>query len=146
VGQKCPVSRRTLAAGDEVIACPGCGTVHQKEAWFLIERCAAGCGYPNRDVIMDSLPAWITLERSLDSESRLVEQIEKGRQVRAGEYCQAGQARDQVPFQLRQHAIYCPSCQSPFHLECFLTLPACPVCQYDIADLVNSTFRAHSAE
>lgn len=142
IGQKCPVSRRVLRAGDEVIVCPGCGAVHEKDAWFLIERCAAGCGYPNREVIMDTLPAWVTVERSLDEESRLVEQIENGKVLRDGEFCRAGQARDQVPFQLRQNAVYCPSCRSPFHLECFLTLPACPVCGFDIGDLVSTSFLA----
>lgn len=145
VGQKCPVSRRTLAAGDEVIACPGCRTIHEREAWFLIERCAAGCGYPNRSVILDTLPSWLQIERDLDEESSLIEQIENGRVLRDGESCQAGQARDQVPFQPGQNAVYCPSCRSPFHLECFLTLPACPVCSYDIASLVNTAFLAESA-
>ena len=70
VGQKCPVSRRVLNVGDEVIACPGCGTVHERDAWFLIERCAAGCGYPNRAVIMDTLPAWLVIERHMDQESK----------------------------------------------------------------------------
>lgn len=146
VGQKCPVSRRVLKVGDAVIACPGCGTVHQRDAWFLIERCAAGCGYPNREVIMDTLPAWMMVERHLDQDSKLIEKIENGQVLQAGETCRAGQSRDQVPFQRGQNAVYCPSCQSPFHLECFLTLPACPVCQYDISDLIRQTFHAQIEE
>jgi hypothetical protein len=142
VGQKCPVSRRVLQVGDAVIACPGCGMVHERDAWFLIERCAAGCGYPNRAIILDTLPAGVMVERNLDAESRLVERIEKGKVLQDGDFCQAGQARDQVPFQQGQNAVYCPSCQSPFHLECFLTLSACPVCQYDIAGLIDQTFLA----
>jgi hypothetical protein len=141
IGRKCPVSRRTLRAGDEVIACPGCGTAHERDAWFLVERCAAGCGYPNRAVIMDTLPAWVIVERHLDPDSKLVERIENGQ----GDTCRAGQARDQVPFQRGQNAVICPSCQSPFHLECFLTLPACPVCQYDIDGLLNQTFMGEFA-
>jgi hypothetical protein len=66
--------------------------------------------------------------------------------LQVGETCRAGQARDQVPFQAGQNAVYCPSCQSPFHLECFLTLPACPVCQYDIAALIRQTFHADVEE
>lgn len=142
LGQKCPVSRRVLQAGDAVIACPGCGAVHERDSWFLIERCAAGCGYPNRQVIMDTLPGWVVLERDLDENSRLIERIEHGKVLQDGAYCQAGQARDQVPFQPGQHAVYCPSCQSAFHLECFLTLPVCPVCQYDIQGLIDQTFLA----
>lgn len=140
IGQKCPVSRRTFQAGDVVIACPGCGTVHERDAWFLVEHCAAGCGYPNREIILDTLPTEVQVERRLDAESRLVERIEQGRVLQDGAYCQAGQARDQVPFQTEQHAVYCPSCQSPFHLECFLTLPACPICQFDIESLINRVF------
>lgn len=142
VGQKCPVSRRVLKVGDEVIACPGCGAVHERDAWFLIERCAAGCGYPNREVIMDTLPAWVLVERHLDQDSKLVERIDNGKVMQNGQFCQAGQSRDQVPFQKGQNAIYCPSCQTPFHLECFVTLPVCPVCQYDIAGLINRSFMA----
>jgi hypothetical protein len=146
VGQKCPVSRRVLKVGDEVITCPGCGAVHERDAWFLIERCAAGCGYPNREVMMDTLPAWIAIERHLDQESRLIEKVENGQVLQVGETCRAGQARDQVPFQEGQNALYCPSCQSPFHLECFLTLPACPVCQYDISALIRQTLNADGEE
>jgi hypothetical protein len=146
VGQKCPVSRRVLKVGDAVVACPGCGTVHQRDSWFLIERCAAGCGYPNREVILDTLPAWLTIERHIDQESKLLERVENGQVIQAGETCRAGQARDQVPFQQGQNAVYCPSCRSPFHLECFLTLPACPVCQYDIADLLRQTFHVQVEE
>jgi hypothetical protein len=146
VGQKCPVSRRVLKVGDTVIACPGCGTVHQRDAWFLIERCAAGCGYPNREVILDTLPAWVRTERHLDQESKLIERVENGQVIQAGETCRAGQARDQVPFQQGQNAVYCPSCQSPFHLECFMTLAACPICQYDIGDLIGQTFHAQVEE
>jgi hypothetical protein len=142
VGHKCPVSRRALAAGDEVIACPGCGTVHERESWFLVEHCAAGCGYPNQAVILDTLPDWVRVERKLDAESPLVEQVENGQVVRAGEFCQAGQARDQVAFQQRQNVVYCPGCASPFHLECFLGLPACPACGYEIRALVDELFMA----
>ena len=145
VGQKCPVSRRVLQVGDEVIACPGCGTVHEKDAWFLIERCAAGCGYPNRQVVLDTLPVWLMVERSLDDESRLVERINNGRVIQEGVHCEAGQSRDQVPFQRGQNAVFCPDCQSPFHLECFLTLPACPVCGYDIQAMLNDLFLAEEA-
>ncbi len=140
IGQKCPVSRRIFQAGDEVIGCPGCGTMHERDAWFLVQHCAAGCGYPNREVIMDTLPAGVLLERSIDRDSRLVERIENGRTIQEGQRCGAGQARDQVPFQEGQNVVYCPSCQTPFHLECFLTLETCPVCQYAVSELVNKTF------
>jgi hypothetical protein len=143
VGKKCPVSRRVLKVDTEVIACPGCGAVHERDAWFLIERCAAGCGYPNREVIMNTLPAWMQIERHLDQDSKLIERIENGKVLQNGQFCQAGQARDQVPFQKGQNAVYCPSCQTPFHLECFVTLFTCPVCQYNIADLINRSFRAN---
>lgn len=142
VGQKCPVSRRILEVGDVVIACPGCGTVHERDAWFLIPHCAADCGYPNREVIIDTLPAGVQMERSLDSDSPLVERIEQDRTIQEGEHCQAGQSRDQVPFQEGQNVVYCPSCQTPFHLECFVTLDACPVCQYDIRALIDQAFMA----
>ncbi|MCD4684860.1 MAG: hypothetical protein K8S97_02855 [Anaerolineae bacterium] len=142
VGQKCPVSRRTLEVGDAVIACPGCGTVHERDAWFLITTCAADCGYPNRDVIIDTLPDGVQMERALDSDSRLVERIEQGRMIQEGEYCQAGQARDQVPFQEGQNVVYCPSCQTPYHLECFVTLDECPVCQHEIRALIDQAFMA----
>ncbi len=147
IGQKCPVSRQRFQAGDEVIACPGCGAIHERAAWFLVERCAAGCGYPNRGVIIETLTGMLLVERDLDRESKLVERIENGQVLQDGARCQAGQARDQVPFQMGQHAVYCPSCQSPFHLECFLTLPACPVCGYDIDTVVRQAFWAgsHSA-
>ncbi|MBI5958707.1 MAG: hypothetical protein HY866_08230 [Chloroflexi bacterium] len=140
LGKKCPVSRRVFQVGMEVIACPGCGTVHERDSWFLIEHCAAGCDYPNRQVIMDTLPSWMLVERHLDQDSRLIELIENGKVLQDGKFCQAGQARDQVPFQRGQHAVYCPSCQTPFHLECFVTLPTCPVCQYDITGLINRSF------
>lgn len=146
VGQKCPVSRRQLQVGDAVIACPGCGAVHERDAWFLVEYCAAGCGYPNRAIMLDTLPAEVQVERKLDEESRLIERIENGRVLQDGAYCQAGQARDQVPFQAGQHAVFCPSCQSPFHLECFLTLPVCPVCQFDIETLINEIFLGDTEE
>lgn len=142
VGQKCPVSRRVLEVGDAVIACPGCGTVHERDAWFLIKTCAADCGYPNREVVINTLPAGVQLERALDSDSRLVERIEQGRTIQEGEHCQAGQARDQVPFQEGQDVVYCPSCQTPFHLECFVTLHECPVCQHDIRALIDQAFMA----
>ncbi len=144
-GKKCPVSRRALNVGDEVIACPGCGAVHERDAWFLIERCAAGCGYPNREVIMSTLPAWMQIERHLDQDSKLIERIDNGKVLQNGQFCQANQARDQVPFQKGQNAVFCPACQTPFHLECFVTLPTCPVCQYDIADLIDRAFRAHES-
>jgi hypothetical protein len=140
LGKKCPVLREVFTEGMEVIACPGCGTVHERDAWFLIEYCAAGCDYPNRQVIMDTLPSWVLVERHLDQDSRLIERIENDRVLQDGKFCQAGQARDQVPFQRGQHAVYCPSCQTPFHLECFVTLPTCPTCQYDIAGLINRSF------
>lgn len=147
VGQHCPVSQRVFKPGDEVIACPGCGAIHGRAAWFLIERCAAGCGYPNQEVIIDTLPAWVHVEKSLDQESKLIERLgNDGKLLQDGKHCQAGRARDQVPFQARQNAVYCPSCQTPFHLECFVTLPVCPVCQYHIRELIDKTFLAQVSE
>lgn len=144
VGQKCPVSRRKLQPGDEVIACPGCGAVHLRDAWFLVQHCAAGCGYPNREVILETLPAEVPVERALDADSRLVERIENGRVIQEGQRCRAGQARDQVPFQPGQHVAFCPACQAPFHLECFLTLTVCPACQYPIRALIDRACLAES--
>jgi hypothetical protein len=51
-----------------------------------------------------------------------------------------------VPFQLRQNVAFCPSCHTPYHLECFLTLSDCPVCKYDITALVNRLFMARLDE
>lgn len=139
VGQKCPVSRRMFQPGDEVIACPGCGTVHGREAWFLVEHCAQGCGYPNREVALDTLAPFVLLERDLDENSRLIEHGDQ-----ASTTCRAGKRRDQVPFQKGQNVACCPSCSTPYHLECFLTLATCPVCQHDIKALVDRVFLAET--
>lgn len=145
LGRLCPVSRRAFAIGDEVIACPGCGTLHERAAWFLIEHCAAGCGYPNRVVVLDTLEQRVRLERSLDDDSPLIERVRNGSVIQDGTYCQAGSARDQVPFQKGQNVAYCPSCSTPFHLECFLMLDACPVCQHANRALIDELFLAQTA-
>lgn len=137
VGRRCPVSRRELSPGDEVIACPGCGTVHSRSAWLMIEHCAAGCGYPNRLVVMDTLSREVRLARSLDSDSDLIETRQGDRVIQTGKHCQAGFARDRVPFQQGQNVAYCPSCATPYHLECFLTMRECPVCKFDSRALIN---------
>jgi hypothetical protein len=38
--------------------------------------------------------------------------------------------------------VYCPSCQTPYHLECFVTLDVCPVCQHEIRQLIDQAFMA----
>jgi len=137
VGRRCPVSRRELVPGDEIIACPGCGTVHLRDAWMMIEHCAAGCGYPNRLVVMETLSREVQLARSLDEDSDLVETRQQDRVIQGGKHCQAGFARDHVPFQKGQNVAFCPGCATPFHLECFLTMPECPVCKFDSRGLVD---------
>jgi len=134
VGRECPVCTDEFRAGDEVVVCPRCRTVHHRDCWFRIQVCAYyGCGYPIHETVMDTLAPWVVFDRKLDGESEL---------VRNKKSCVAGNQSDQAPFQEGQKVAYCPSCHTPFHLECWLRLVHCPVCQYPVRELINRVFAA----
>jgi uncharacterized C2H2 Zn-finger protein len=143
VGRECPVCSDSFRAGDEVIACPRCPTVYHRDCWFSISICAySGCEYPIHETVMDALSTWISFDRQLEEGSSLVESRDKeNKLVRKGVSCRAGQRRDQVPFQMGQKVARCPSCETPFHLECWLGMDHCPVCSYNVRDLVNRVFQ-----
>lgn len=133
VGRECPVCKVEFMAGDEVIACPRCRTVHHRDCWFSIPICSFyGCEYPVHETVTSILAPWVAFEE-LGEQSELVK-----REVQ----CRAGNPRDQVPFQKKQRVAYCPQCNTPFHLECWLTLTQCPVCQYGVKTLIDQVFGA----
>lgn len=126
--KKCPVDYKNFCAGDQVVACPRCQTVHHKHCWFLLSVCSLeGCGYPVQERIRRALASWVHFEK-LDETSSLVKEKK---------LCLAGKRRDQSPFKDQEFVAYCPACNTPFHVVCWLALQQCPVCQYEIAGLLE---------
>lgn len=135
--KKCPFCTDDLRGGDEVIACPNCGVLHHRECWFQMTLCSTdGCQYPIHETVMKALSPSCTFISKLEPESKLV----VGRQE-----CPAGRPKDLVPFQKEQDVAFCPSCEAPFHLDCWLCLPVCPRCRYDVKSLIDEVFDAEVA-
>jgi hypothetical protein len=59
--------------------------------------------------------------------------------------CAAGSPSDLVPFQREQDVAFCPSCEAPFHLDCWLCLAFCTGCRYDVRALIDKVFDAEAA-
>jgi Zn finger protein HypA/HybF involved in hydrogenase expression len=89
---------------------------------------------------MDALSPWVAFERHLEEDSPLLERKKEERIIRPGTVCHAGTPRDRAPFQARQKVAYCPSCRTPYHLECWLQLDQCPVCQHKVRELIDRVF------
>lgn len=152
----CALCKKPLALGDEIIVCPYYPAVLHRICWFATPTCPDGtCEYRNHAVVMDTLSTWsaasppgdlppgrmrttVRFERELEEQSDLI----KRRMT-----CSAGNAYDQVPFRPQASVVYCPSpaCNTPYHLQCWLGLPACVRCGHDIQALLNQVFQGGSA-
>jgi Prokaryotic RING finger family 1/FHA domain len=143
IGRECPVCTEEFRIGDMVIACPRCNTVHHSDCWFAIPICCFfTCEYPIHEIVMDALAPTVNFERSLDRRSKLVELKDGEDILQPGVHCSAGNPRDQVPFQLQQTVAYCPTCNTPYHLECWLGMSSCVICRYNVSLLIHQVFAA----
>jgi hypothetical protein len=134
--QRCPVCRMNFAEGEEYVVCPRCGLPHHKECWFEHEFCTnPGCLYPIRASMQRVLGHHGVTFEELAANSPLITQ---------GRKCPAGTPGvDAQPFMSGQKITYCPNptCNAAFHLECWVGLELCPVCQkYSPAKLLRAAF------
>ncbi len=130
--KECAVCGLKLKPETEVVACPLCEVPHHRECWFDLVVCSTyACQYPIHETVIRALSPPISFERKLEKESKLV----KERQL-----CVAGKKVDLVPFQRDQNVARCPSCNTPFHLNCWLSLTVCPQCSYGIKALISQVF------
>lgn len=141
----CPICTETFKAGDVVFFCPRCETPHHRDCWFSLITCGNyTCEYPVQAQVMDALSPWVKFEHYQDRGTDIIEvKADRTVVIRSGQMmCQANNIADQVAFQPGDVIAYCPSpsCQSPFHLECWLMLPACTQCQYDNQELIDQVF------
>jgi hypothetical protein len=148
VDYTCPLCRSLLKPNDEVIVCPHSASALHRRCWFATRLCpVATCEYPNHTVVMDTLsaihsssagnplpnrPVSIRFERNLPESSDLIT-----KKV----LCNAQRAIDQFPFKKGQDVAYCPDCQAPYHLSCWLDIPMCLKCGYNIQARLDSAFR-----
>ncbi len=140
----CPVCTEAFKPGDEVFFCPRCETPHHRDCWFSLITCGNyTCEYPVQTRVMDALSPWVKFERYQENGTDIIE-IKAGTVViRRGQVtCQANNIGDQVAFQPGDVVAYCPdpSCKSPFHMTCWLMLPACTQCQYNNQELIDQVF------
>jgi len=135
--QKCPFCFGTFQVDEDVIACPKiqCQTPHHLHCWLRLPRCGRdACGYPIPTAIRRIFASQLTFER-LDAHHELVMQRQKC--AAAGK---VGEKLDRLSFQPQTEITHCPSCKSPFHIGCWFSLQRCPVCQYDVSDLIQTAF------
>ncbi len=131
IEKRCLVCYSNLNSGDLAVCCPRCDSPHHKECWFLLSTCAYyGCGYTVRNAICRVLAPWVRFEQ--------VDQA--GELIKKNLTCPAGRPRDRQPFKRGESLAFCPECDTPFHVACWLLLPECPKCHHDISTLVNSVF------
>lgn len=145
VGKTCLICTRGFLVGDEVFLCPRCGMSHHRDCWFSVRNCANfTCEYPVQARVMDALSPWVSFERYEDSASDVIEvRVDRTIIIRRGLMtCHANTRVDQVPFQPGELIAYCPSpsCRDPFHLQCWLMLPMCPRCKYNVRHLIDQVF------
>jgi hypothetical protein len=130
--RKCPVCTIDLKVDEEVVSCPNCDLLHHRDCWFGIPICSTdGCQYPIHETVMKVLSPSCTFMSKLEKESKL---------VTAQQRCAAATTRDLVPFQQNQDVAFCPSCELPFHLECWLVLARCTGCRHDIKSVIDEVF------
>lgn len=130
-GKICPVCYTEILPGEEIIACPRCQTAHHKEHWFEIPTCSTyACGYPVQETLRRVLAPHMSFEK-LTEEHKLVKE-----QTR----CTAENSRDKVAFKDEEDVTFCPQCNRPYHVECWLLLPQCRSCGFDITHLLQSVF------
>lgn len=149
VGRPCKVCFEVQRPGAEVVICPNnCGSMICRACWTYTTICPDYiCGYPMHTAVMDALATHLRFERSIAEDSPLVERMNsRGIVINQGMRCKAGEPRDQVKFQPSEHAAFCPSCDLPFHLECWLRLSHCPVCRFDVQQLIDTVFLSEHVE
>jgi len=130
LGKRCLVCYQVIQVGDRVIACPRCDAPHHEECWCLLPHCSYyGCGYPIQEAF----------RRVLAPELRSGKLEEEAELVKSKTLCRGAQPRDQSPFKEADVVAYCPSCDTPYHFECWLAFAQCPVCQFDAARLLRGT-------
>lgn len=129
VGQSCHVCHDPIEPGDKVTHCPWCDVPHHADCWLAIKTCSLyGCGYPVQENLKGAFARVIQFEE-VAPESPLTK-----------ETCRAGSERDRATFKTPETAAYCPQCQTPFHLECWLELRECTTCSCDFAALIGQAF------
>ncbi len=131
-GKICDICKSGFSAGQRVIVCPRCKTPYHRSCWLCIAHINTcpyyGCGYPVGQALQRALAGCARFEK-LEEENALVQEKKS---------CAAGGERDEKsPFKQGDSIAYCLDCGTPFHLECWLQLRACPVCQQDIAGLID---------
>jgi Zn finger protein HypA/HybF involved in hydrogenase expression len=130
LGKRCLVCFQTIQVADRVIACPRCDAPHHEECWCFLPHCAYyGCGYPIQEAFRRVLAPELRSEK-LEEEAEL---------VKSKTLCRGAQPRDRSPFKEGDVVAYCPGCDTPYHFECWLAFPQCPVCQFDAARLLRGT-------
>lgn len=146
-GRSCAVCLEKQRPGDDVVICPHCGTMTCRDCWAYTTICPNYiCGYPMHTTVMDALADEVRFERDIAEDSQLVERFNRrGTMINQGARCQADQPRDVVTFQAHERAAYCPKCETPFHLECWLHLERCPVCRFDVRALIDRVFLSERA-
>jgi Zn finger protein HypA/HybF involved in hydrogenase expression len=131
-GKECASCTLNLEPEMEVVACPLCEVPHHRECWFELTVCSTyACQYPIHETVMRALSPPINFERNLGKESKLLKE---------SQLCVAGKKIDLVPFQRGQNVARCPSCNTPFHLNCWLSLKVCPQCSYGVKALISQVF------
>lgn len=133
INRSCLFCTRGLQVNDEVVICPRCETPFHRLCWFSLPNCAKDtCNYPVRDNILDSLRGRVKYEEA---------NVEL---FKAGQMCSAREPGDQIPFQLGEMVVYCPStsCRATYHLRCWLELEHCkePACNFDYRQLLTEVF------
>ncbi len=144
----CPVCTELFKPGDEVFFCPRCETPHHRDCWFSLITCGNyTCEYPVQARVMDALSPWVKFERYQEKSTEIIEVKAGTVVIRQGQMtCQANNIADQVAFQRGDIVAYCPepSCQSPFHMTCWLMLPSCTQCHYNNQELIDQVFSSGS--
>ena len=119
---------RPFVAGDRLISCPRCGSLHHASCWFRLSVCSCeGCGYPVQDTMRRILGSRVHFEELTAGSEPVVQHMK----------CPAGNERDRFPFQAGEDVLYCPGCEAPFHVKCWLTLDYCPSCKFDIRSMID---------
>lgn len=131
-GKVCQVCFGLIVAGEEAVTCPWCESPHHRACWFYLQNCSLeACGYPVRQ----------TMCQILSPPARFEQLPETSPIVREKRFCLANQRRDIASFRPGDQVAYCPGCETPFHAECWLALPRCSRCSYDISALTDRVFK-----